>query len=150
MRIYPKGLGWTLALMIVPVIVAFGQHVIRRPKPAPKLPTINIPVDPDPEEYWACGLGTHQDKNGHHCHCQEMVEEVQTEHMDHCKDITDEKAYQACMNTLPQFCDIVKNADLKHPSHNCSRSCSTKAICKCPDGPSCHLPPLYHADEGDQ
>jgi hypothetical protein len=124
------------------------------PKPRQPLPTVVVPVDPspspDPEEYWACGLGTHQDKIGHHCHCVEMVEEIQTEHRDSCIKYTDRKAYEACMNQIPEFCDIVKNSDLKHPVHNCKRSCNKNAICKCADGPSCHLPPLSPVEDPDQ
>lgn len=71
-----------------------------------------------------------------------MVEEVHTEYMDHCKSLTDEKAYQVCMNSLPEYCDVIKNADLKHPVHSCKRSCNKNAICGCADGPKCHLPPL--------
>ena len=152
MRFFPRGLPWVIAAMVVPVVIMFAQQVQHRTKPAPKapLPRVEVPVDPDPEEFWACGLGTHQDKQGHHCHCQEMVEEVHTEHMDHCKSLTDEKAYQACMNSLPEYCDVIKNSDLKHPVHSCKRSCNKNAICKCADCPSCHLPPLSPVEDPDQ
>jgi hypothetical protein len=119
-----------------------------KPTPAPAVRTI-----PDPEEQWACGFGSRRDRNGEHCQCPAMVAEVRDEIIENCmtKHGGTQEEYIKCLGNTPSECDIVKNADLKHPAHSCSRSCSTKAICRCHDGPACRLPPLPHGeDEGNQ
>ena len=149
MRFLPKALPLVIVVMVAPIVALLAQQIMHR-LPKPKPPAVTTPA-PDPEEQWACGFGTRRDRNGEHCQCPAMVAEVIAEHIDHCKDLTNEKAYEACMNNASNYCDIVKNADLKHPVHSCNRSCSTKSICRCADGPACHLPPLPHPDdEGDQ
>lgn len=110
--------------------------------------------EPNPEEYWACGPNTRQDRNGDHCHCPAMVAEVNNELAEACENKygtgQGNKAYIDCLSKIPMTCDIVANADLKHPAHTCKRSCNKNAICRCHDGPACVGPPIYQRDEEDQ
>lgn len=148
-----KKLHWPFNLLAVGVLVLGVVGLVRAQKPTPKKPSAPaIQHTVDPEEQWACGLGTRRDRNGEHCQCPAMVAEVREEQTDACYH-GDPKGFDACMTkaSLVSECDIVKNADLKHPVHTCNRSCSTKAICRCHDGPACHLPPLSHfSEEEDQ
>lgn len=145
MRIFPRGLAWTLTAMVLPVVIMLGQQVKKRP--APKPPIVTAPAT-DPEEHWACGLGTVRDRNGDHCQCPMMVAEVRDEQIEKCY-AGPAAQFDDCMKKAHDVseCDIVKNEDLKHPAHSCKRSCSTKAICRCHDGPACHAPPFHQTEE---
>lgn len=105
----------------------------------------------DPEEYWACGLSTRRGRSGDRCQCPAMVAEVREEQIDTCYKGSPAN-FDACMAKASHVadCDIVKNADLKHPAHSCSRSCSTKAICRCMDGPPCIAPPIPRPSDEPQ
>ncbi len=131
-------------LVLALIAAAFGAQ-----KPKPKQPAKS-----NPEEYWACGLGTQRERNGDHCLCPAMVSEIREEKISACAEKygtgINNKAYVACMEAIPNECDIVKNADLKHPVHSCKRSCNAKAICRCHDGPACIAPPLPHDDTDAQ
>lgn len=130
-------------LFLAIVCLAFAADSKKAKKKAP---------EPDPEEKWACGLGTARDQRGDHCLCPAMVAEVRDEIIEACatKHGSSQEEYIKCLGAVPSECDIVKNADLKHPVHSCSRSCSTKAICRCHDGPACHAPPLPHPESSDE
>lgn len=135
MTFFPRGLGWTVAAMVLPVVVMFAQHTTKKKSTPPPPPVATH----DPEEAWACRLGykVGYGADAHECKCPMMVQEAQEAHIDRCKGITDEKAYQECMNSIPGACDIVQKVDAKHPEHSCGRWC-TKPVCRCHDGPVCH------------
>ena len=154
MRIFPKGLSWTIALMVVPVLVFIGEHAHAQSKKKPAPVPAPVPIQqnkPDPsEEQYACGLGTLRDRNGDHCKCPVMVAEVRDEQIDKCYSGPPAQ-FDECMKKSHDVseCDIVRNADLKHPAHSCNRYCSTKSVCRCHDGPACIAPPIPHPSEGD-
>lgn len=156
MRFFPRGLSWTVAAMVLPVVIMLAQHAHaaakKKPAPTPAPGVVHQDLNAG-EEYWACGLGTRRDRSGDHCQCPAMVAEVRDEQIEKCYAVADPAKYDECMlkaHTISE-CDIVKNEDLKHPVHSCKRSCSAKAVCRCHDGPACVAPPFVHdADSRDQ
>ena len=91
------------------------------------------------EEHYACKL----DSGFRKCHCPAMVAEVQDEYIKGC--LKSPGTYSECMKHMPGPCVIVQTADERtpqseHAEHTCQRTCSTKSICRCHDGPMCEGP----------
>jgi hypothetical protein len=97
----------------------------------PNLLLIAQKAKEDPDERWACKMGSY-----HHCHCPAMVARVEEEQRRNCYQEPTQKQVDACLVKVPDNCAIIQKPDDKDPRNTCKRSCS-KARCRCWDGPAC-------------
>lgn len=116
---------WGICAVIAD-LAARGQTPTKKAAPKAQKKAAPARPEPDPEDRWICRIGSYHD-----CHCPAMVAEQQ------------EEAYRN--GTQPKGgCDIIQQADTKHPEHTCKRTCKAIAGCQCWDGPVCRGPVVYN------